>query len=285
MTCEMVTDPCAEHGEGVIWDVSAARIRWVDMLAGDVLSLDDATGQVSRLHVGTVASAIRPRVDGGLVIAVERGFALLSADSHDIEILPEIWTDPTVRMNDGACDSGGRFYCGSMAYDAAPHRGALYRLDPTRTVTRVLDAVTISNGLAWSPDGTVAYYVDSATQRVDAFTYDVEAAALTERRPIVTIDEADGTPDGLTVDGEGYLWVAMWAGSAVRRYDPGGRLDRVVEIPARHVTACAFGGPGLADLYITTSRLGLAADVDPLAGALFRFRPGVQGLAVRPFAG
>lgn len=281
----MVTEPCGNHGEGVIWDPSAGVVRWVDMLAGDVLTLASPGAGVSRLHVGDVAAAIRPRRTGGLVIAVERGFALMDEDASEPRHLGELWADRTIRMNDGACDPQGRFYCGSMAYDAAAGRGALFRLDPDGTVSMVLERVTISNGLAWTADGALVYYVDSATNRVDAFDFEQERGLLTNRRPAVQIGADEGTPDGITIDAEGFIWVAMWGGSAVHRYAPNGKLDGIVRLPARQVTSCTFGGPRLDELYVTTSRLGLSGDDDPEAGALFRCRPGVQGLPPHLFAG
>ena len=281
----MVTDPCTYHGEGAIWDPAARAVRWVDMLAGDVLTLDPATSSVSRLHVGNVAAAIRPRVTGGLVVAVERGFALLDAGSNTPRFLGELWSDTTIRMNDGGCDHQGRFYCGSMAYGAALGRGTLFRLDPDGTVSTVLQGVTISNGLAWSPDGSTVYYIDSATQRVDAFDFDRDRGTLTDRRSLVRIAEEDGAPDGMTVDADGFLWVAMWGGSSVRRYAPNGRLDATLTLPALQATSCSFGGPALDELYVTTSRVGLTRDQDPWAGALFRSRPGIRGVPPNRFAG
>jgi sugar lactone lactonase YvrE len=186
-------------------------------------------------------------------------------------------------MNEGGCDPDGRFWCGSMAYDQAPGRGALYRLDPDGAVRRILDGVTISNGLDWSPDGSLAYYDDTATHRVDVFDYD-RVTGLTARRPFVRLPD-DGNPDGLTVDAEGGVWVALFGGGAVHRYTPAGALDVVVEVPTAQVTACTFGGPRLDELFVTTSREGMAADDDPLAGALFRAEVGVPGLPVREFAG
>ena len=158
---EQVTDPVAYHGEGPVWSDRWGGLRWVDMLAGDVLSLA-ADGTVGRRHVGDVAAALRPRRGGGAVIAVERGFALEDADGT-LTPLDPVWSDPGVRMNEGGCDPDGRFWCGSMAYDQRPGAAALYRLDPDGAVRRVLEGVTISNGLDWSPDGSLAYYDDTAT--------------------------------------------------------------------------------------------------------------------------
>src|SRR5690606_7214789 len=275
---EQITDPVAEHGEGPVW--MRGGLYWVDMLAGDMLALDPRTGGVTRTHLDTVAAVIRPRVSGGLVVAVENGFLLLDAEGGEERRIPVLGAG--VRMNEGACDPDGRFYAGSMAWDASPGRGALYRLDPDGSVHTVLSEVTISNGLGWSPDGATAYYVDTPTGRIDALDYD-PSTALTGRRRFAVIDDEDGRPDGLTVDREGYVWVALWGGGAVHRYAPDGRLDARLPVPAAQVTACTFGGPDLRDLYVTTSRLGLA-DAEPLAGAVFRQRVGVSGLPTTAFA-
>jgi sugar lactone lactonase YvrE len=249
------------------------------MLAGDVLSLAE-DGTVRRRHVGGVAAALRPRRGGGAVIAVERGFTLEDADGTLTPLQP-VWSDAGVRMNEGGCDPDGRFWCGSMAYDQRPGAAALYRLDPDGTVRAVLAGVTVSNGLDWSPDGSLAYYDDTATHRVDVFDYDRDAG-LTGRRPFVRMPD-DGNPDGLTVDAEGGVWVALYGSGVVHRYSPAGVLDDVVEVPTAQVTACTFGGPRLDQLFVTTSREGLAPGDDPFAGSLFRTDVGIAGLPVREF--
>jgi sugar lactone lactonase YvrE len=280
MRAEQLTEPVAYHGEGPVWSERWGGLRWVDMLAGDVLFLA-ADGSIERRHVGSVAAAIRPRSGGGAVIGVERGFALEGPDGMLTE-LDELWSDSRVRMNEGGCDPDGRFYCGSMAYDQRPGAAALYRLGADGTVNVVLEGVTVSNGLEWSPDGSRAYYNDTATHRVDVFDYDGESG-LTGRRPFA--DVAPGRPDGLTVDAEGGVWVAISNGGAVRRYTEDGKLDEVVEVPTTKTTACAFGGTDLDQLFITTSQEGLEPSADPVAGSLFRVVPGVTGVPVREFAG
>jgi sugar lactone lactonase YvrE len=277
---EQATDPVAHHAEGPVWSDRWGGLRWVDMLAGDVLSLA-ADGAVGRRHVGSVAAALRPRRGGGAVIAVERGFTLEDADGTLTPLHP-VWSDPGVRMNEGGCDPDGRFWCGSMAYDQRPGAAALYRLDADGSVHRVLDGITVSNGLEWSPDGSLAYYDDTATHRVDVFDYHRDAG-LTGRRPFVRLPDG-GNPDGLTVDAEGGVWVALYGSGAVHRYTPAGVLDGVVEVPAAQVTACTFGGPRLDQLFVTTSREGLEPGDDPLAGSLFRADVGVAGRPVREFA-
>ena len=279
MRAEQVTGPVAYHAEGPVWSDRWGGLRWVDMLAGDVLSLAE-DGTVRRRHVGSVAAALRPRRGGGAVIAVERGFTLEDADGTLTPLQP-VWSDAGVRMNEGGCDPDGRFWCGSMAYDQRPGAAALYRLDPDGTVRAVLAGVTVSNGLDWSPDGSLAYYDDTATHRVDVFDYDRDAG-LTGRRPFVQLPD-DGNPDGLTVDAEGGVWVALYGSGVVHRYTPAGVLDDVVEVPTAQVTACTFGGPRLDQLFVTTSREGLAPGDDPFAGSLFRTDVGIAGLPVREF--
>ncbi len=282
MLAERITDAVAYHGEGPVWSPRWGGLRWVDMLAGDVLSLEP-DGTIGRRHVGTVAAAIRPRRSGGAVLGVERGFAL-EDPSGEITALEPLWTHDRVRMNEGGCDPDGRFYCGSMGHDRTPGAGRVYRLDPDGTVEVAIDSVTIANGLDWSPDGSRAYFNDTETYRVDVFDYEGEAG-LSGRRPFVVIEPEDGRPDGLTVDAEGGVWVALNRGGAVHRYGPDGALDAVVEVPVRRTTACTFGGERLDQLYITTSREGLGPDEEPAAGSLFRADVGVVGQPVREFAG
>ena len=279
MRAEQVTGRLTYHGEGPVWSPRWGGLRFVDMLAGDVLTLRD-DGTVERRHVGTVAAAVRPRAGGGAVIGVERGFVLEEPDGS-LTRLPDLWTDDGVRMNEGGCDPDGRMYCGSMAYSKATGAGTLYRLDPDLSVRPVLDGVTISNGLEWSPDGARAYYNDTSSHRISVFDYDVQAG-LTARRTFVRID---GNPDGLTVDAEGGVWTALFGSGVVHRYTAEGVLDAVVEVPARQVTACTFGGAHLDRLFVTTSREDLDPDDDPLAGAVFAASVGVRGMPVREFAG
>jgi sugar lactone lactonase YvrE len=282
MKADQLTGPVAYHGEGPVWSEQWGGLRWVDMLAGDVLALRP-DGGVERRHVGTIAAALRPRRRGGAVIGVERGFALEEPDGT-LTTLPELWADTGVRMNDGGCDPDGRFYCGSMAYDKTPGAAALWRLDPDGSTRVVLESVTISNGLEWSPDGSRAYYTDTDTGRVDVFDYDRDSG-LQNRRTFVSVPTGEGRPDGLTVDAEGGVWVALNHSGTVRRYTPDGAVDAVVEVTPRKVTACTFGGERLDELFITTSRENLAPDEDPPAGSLFRAEVGVRGLPIREFAG
>lgn len=282
-SAERLTAPLAEHGEGPVWFAEAEQLLFVDMLAGTILTIDTTGTLIDSRHVGTVAAAFRPRTPGGLVIAVERGFALLSPDG-ELTTLPELWSDATVRMNDGGCDTQGRFLCGSMAYDAAAGRGALHRLELDGTTTIVLENVTVSNGLSFSADGATAVYVDSATHEVRRYRLSADDGPWSDYEVVVEIDTAMGTPDGLCVDAEGGIWVALWGGSAVHRYRATGELTDIVTLPVSKVTACALGGSDGRTLYITTSALGLDRDTEPQAGAIFTARVAVAAEPLLPSA-
>lgn len=284
LSAERITDSVAYHAEGPCWSPSWGGLRWVDMLAGDVLSFGEGDA-VQRKHVGDVVACVRPRATGGAILAVERGVALEDPDGvvHPAELL---WGTGDVRMNEGGVAPDGSFYVGSMAYDQAEGAATLYRVRPDLSWEPVLAGVTISNGIGWSPDGARAYYNDTPTGTVDVFDWS-PAVGLTGRRPFVVPRLADGPahPDGLTVDAEGAVWVALFGAGQVHRYTAAGELDTVVEVGARQTTACALGGEDLRTLYVTTSREGLDAADDPAAGSLFAVRVDAPGLPVLPFEG
>lgn len=280
---ERFTEPCTSHGEGPFWDAANDRLLLVDMLAGAVVEVD-AAGLTQRHQLAGVAAALRARRDGGYVLATEDRFVLLGPDLTEETVLPSVFTDPLIRMNDGGCDPQGRFYIGTMAYAETPGAGTLYRLDPDRSVHVALTGVTISNGLQWNRAGDTVFYSDTPTARLDAFDFDAVTGAFAGQRTFTEIADG-GLPDGLAIDEEDGLWVALWGGSAVHRYDASGRLDLVVELPVSNVTACTFGGPDLRTLYITTSRQGIAEGEQPEAGAVFRYGAGVRGAVPVAFAG
>jgi sugar lactone lactonase YvrE len=283
-TAEKVTGPIAWHGEGPVWDAAGNRLLIVDLMAGVVIDLASLDAPV-RHQVGTVAAALRPRVGGGFVIATEHGFSLVSADFELERTIPDVLTDSAIRMNDGGCDPQGRFYCGTMAYDETPGAGAMYGLNPDGSTRLVFDGVTISNGLQWSADGTVAYYNDTPTGRTDMFDFDGSNGTFHNRRPFASVGDGPGLPDGLTVDAEGGVWTALWGGGAAQRYDASGRLTEIVKVPGvTNTSACVFGGDDLATLFITTSREGVPDGEQPDAGAVFAVSPGVAGRPLPAFA-
>jgi sugar lactone lactonase YvrE len=276
---EQITDPVAYHAEGPVWSEQWGGLRWVDMLAGDILTLR-GDGTIDRMHLGTVAAFVRPRRSGGYVVGLERGIGLSDDVNAPPVALPPMWSDPGIRMNEGGCDAAGNLYAGSMPYDVTPGAASLYRIAPDGLVETVLGSVTISNGIDFSPDGSLAYYNDSQTRRTDVF--DVIDGRLTNRRPFH--DGNGGTPDGLCVDSEGNVWVALNSMGAVRLYSPSAQVMAEIELPVRLVTACTLGGADGRDLYVTTSRENLE-NPEPEAGAVFRLRADVAGKAVLAYAG
>jgi sugar lactone lactonase YvrE len=273
--------------EGPVWDDRTQTLVWVDIMNNAVHVYDPSSGQDRSVDVGQPVGAAALRERGGLVLALRDGFALLDAELGDLRWVASVEADvPSNRMNDGKCDAAGRFWAGTMAFDVTPGVACLYRLDPDYHVSCVVTGVTLSNGLDWSADNRRMYYIDSTTQRVDAFDFDLECGLLGERRTVLTVSKEVGLPDGMMVDAEGGLWVAIHGGGAVHRYTPDGRLDRVLRVPVKHVTCCTFGGPDFGDLYITSMTYGLGELRDqPLAGALFRCRPGVRGRPSFRFGG
>jgi sugar lactone lactonase YvrE len=285
---EIVLDAHAELGEGPSWDPATRRLIWVDITAELVHRFDPASGQDERFEVGQPVGAAVPTTDGRLALAVSDGFAFLDPTTGAVERIADVELDlPDTMMNDGKCDPAGRLWAGTKDAVGSRSIGALYRLGPDRRPVQVLTGLKVSNGLGWSPDRTTMYFIDSPTQRIDVFDFDLERGEIADRRTLVEIPEAWGLPDGMTVDEEGFLWVAFWGGSAVRRFDPTGEVDSLVEFPVSQVTSCAFGGQDLSELYVTSARDGLSEEQmaeQPLAGALFRLSPGVRGQRPHPFA-
>jgi len=272
--------PVAELGEGPHWDAATESLYWVDVPAGLVHLLGPDGTHVS-WDAGQPVSAVVPRVGGGLVLTARDGFLALDTGTGAVTTLVQVEADlPGNRMNDGCCDRAGRFYAGTMAADESPGAGSLYRLDPDLRLTRLFGGVGISNGIGWSPDQTRMYYVDSLAYRIDVMDYDPATGEIGRRRCLATLGHGDVLPDGLSVDAEGCVWVAVWAGGAVQRSSPDGRLTQIVKLPAAHVTSCAFGGTDLDVLYIST-----AAGPGTSAGALFACRPGATGQECHPFRG
>ena len=285
-TAELVLDARARLGEGPLWDERRRVVVWVDILAPAVHAFRPGDGSDTVMPVAQAVGAVALREQGGLLLALEDGFWLRDAGGRMLRLAPVEADDRSIRMNDGRVDPEGRFYCGTMAYDERPGAASLYRLEPDGRISRVLTGATISNGIDWSPDGRTCWYIDTPTRGVDVFDYERGTGELSHRRRVVTIPDGAGWPDGLTVDAEGCAWVAFWGGWCVRRYTPDGALDREIRLPVAQVTSCTFGGDKLDELYITTAWNGLS-DADraaqPLAGGLFRARPGVRGLPARRF--
>jgi sugar lactone lactonase YvrE len=287
---ELALDARAELGEGPVWSERERRLIWVDIPGRAVHLSDLANGKDRRIALDGMPGAVVERAGGGLALAWAKGFGALVPANGRVES----WCHPEAhlplnRFNDGKCDAQGSFWAGTMATDEP--RGpnaALYRLGPDRRAVKMLDRVTISNGLAWSADGSTLFYIDTPTSCIAA--YEVRGDRLGPKRVAVEVDSQEhGWLDGMCIDAEGLLWVAHFGGGRVNRFDPrNGRLVQTVRLPVSNATSCCFGGERLDHLYITTARLGLderGRTEQPTAGSVYRYQTGAIGLPSTPFAG
>lgn len=287
---QLILDAKVELGEGSIWDHRQQRLYWVNITAGEVHIYDPSVGSDRVIPVGQYVGTVAPARSGALMAALHHGFGRLDLETGALELIHAPEKDkPDNRFNDGKCDPAGRFWAGTISLKREKGVCALYRLDCDLTVTRMVEGVSNSNGICWSLDASTMYYIDTPTGRVDAFDYDAKTGSIANRRPVITVPPDMGHPDGMTIDAGGMLWVCLWGGGCVSRWDPRtGALLETVRVPAAQVSSCAFGGPDLNDLYITTARQNLSeADLvgQPHAGGLFRTRPGVRGIPAFEFGG
>ncbi len=279
--------------EGPRWHEERQELLWVDILGSQIrrgtLAADGSLDHVVTISLDRHVGAVAPALDGGYVVAAGPGFLFVDEDGSVRELAQPEAGRTDVRMNDGACDPQGRFWAGTMAYDETPGAGALHRLELDGSCTTVLTGLTIANGIGWSGDGSTMYLNDSGTGCVEAFQFDSDSGAITERRTLVHSDRPGVVPDGLTVDEEDGIWVALWGGGAVNRYGPDGSLLASLELPVERPTSCAFGGPDRTTLFITTAREGLDDDAlarQPDCGRVFAISDlGVRGLPCQPYRG
>lgn len=283
MRIDVAFDARAELGEGPLWDVERQCLWFVDIMRGHVHRFDPAVGSDRIYEVGQPVSAVACATRGDLVCAVRDGFVRLDTDSGVVTPLASVEADnPRNRMNDGYVDARGRFWAGTMSMHREREQGALYRLDPDGTVTKHLDGVTTSNGIDWTGDSTRMYYIDTGRPQIDVFDFDVDRGTIANRRVFAAIDPSEGKPDGLIVDADDHVWVALWNGGRLYRYAPDGMRVETVMLPTPLTTKPAFGGADLGDLYVTSAFIALDAAAriaSPQAGCLFRLRPGVRGRA------
>jgi sugar lactone lactonase YvrE len=286
---ECVLDAKSFLGEAALWDVQDGVLYWVDIKAHEIHRFDPASGRDQHWSTPEDVGSLAVREAGGLVVAMASGFHFFDLASQRFEAIGDPEADrPENRFNDGKPDRYGRFWAGTMHDSESAASGALYRVDPDLRWHRMAEGVTVSNGLAWSPAGDVMYYACSSQRTVWAFDADPDGGTISNRRVFVGTSELGGAPDGATVDGEGCYWLTLPGAWKVARYDPKGRLMRVIELPVELPTCVAFGGPQLDVLYVTTSRFNrteaqLASQ--PLAGGLFALDVGVRGLPETRFRG
>ena len=287
---ELLVDQHALVGEGPLWDEREQVLYWVDILNSTVFVYDPATGGNEAINVGQHVGTVVLRESGGLMLAVQQGFASFDPATQELNLIanPEAHVTGN-RFNDGKCDPAGRFWAGTMAYEDPKDSGGLYRLDTDLTVHKVFGGVAISNGIVWSLDHTTMYYIDTLRKNVRAFAYDNDTGAIANERVAIDVPEAIGLPDGMAIDSDGMLWVAHYGGSCVTRWNPDtAELLEKIDLPVTQVTACAFGGANLDTLYITSAAQQLdAAELarQPHAGGLFAVETPYQGVPSFRFGG
>jgi len=276
-------------GEGPIWDTHEAKLYWVDIRAPALLCLTPSDGKVSRWAMPSAIGCVALRASGGLLVGLHDGLYGFDTESEALSRLVSLEPDqPQNRLNDGKCDRYGRFWIGTMHDASTETTGSLYRVDRDRTFSRILKDIGTPNSVAWSPDNRWFYFADTRKDCIRAYAYDLSTGSIGKGHVFAGPGAAAGRPDGATVDEVGCLWSARYGGGAVVRFMPNGRIDRIVELPVRQVTSCAFGGHDLSTLYVTTSRWRLTeAELasQPLAGGLFAITAGVRGVPETPFAG
>lgn len=285
------TDEQLELGEGVRWDARTGELLWVDILAGRVFRAsvlpDGGLSPVRDYRVGTTVGAVAPITgDDGWLVAAGRGFARLSPDGSVSTVVGDV-APPGSRMNDAACDPQGRCWAGSLADDHREGAGMLHRLGTDGTVQTVLEGLTIPNGMGWSPDGGTMYLIDSVPRTLRAFDFEGGSGGISNGRVLLELPADVGGPDGMAVDAQGHLWIAVYGGAQVRHHAPDGELVAVHPVPAAQSTCCAFAGPGLQHLYVTTAT-EFFTDAQrrghPEAGLVYLLEPGAVGVAAAPFA-
>ena len=272
-----------------MWRAETQDLVWVDIESARVCCFNPATGENQTWDVGEKPGLAVPTKQGDLILGTSVGFVRLDLASGVLSPIIDPEQDlPNNRFNDGKVDPEGRLWAGTMGMDETPNVGSLYRLNRNLSADKLFDQVSISNGMAWTSDQKTFYYIDSPTRRVDVFDCDMAGGTVSDRRTAFELPEGMGYPDGMCIDNEGMLWVALWQGWGVARFAPGGALLAKVEVPVECVTSCCFGGENWDELYITTSSRDLdetGRAEQPLAGGLFRCRPGVSGPPTNLFLG
>ncbi len=290
MTPEIITSIKCNLGEGPVWDDQHQQLWWTDINAGKIFSTSMNGLDVQEYDIGDLVGTIGLCTDNRLILATINGFAKFDPESQKLEPIVDPENDlPNNRFNDGKPDPSGGMVAGSMSMKSEPNAGSLYRLDSSRTVTKIRNNVTTSNGLAWNASETVMYYIDTPLLKVIAYDFDQSSGTLSNPRDQFSMSPEYGYPDGMCIDAEGMLWIANYGGSAVRRWNPqNGALLESIDFPASQITCCTFGGPDLSTLFVTSASQNLSDEAlakQPDAGALFKVETPYQGTKAYRFAG
>ena len=282
MEAELLLDAKAMLGEGALWHPKEKKLLWVDIEGKALHIYDPVKNKDVKFDVGSRIGTVVPVKDGGALVALQSGIHKIDLKTGALSLVNNPLQDLNIRFNDGKCDPSGRFWVGTLALDARKKGAVLYRMDKDGSIRVMLDSVTISNGIVWSKDRKTMYYNDTPTLTVQAFDYNDKTGAITNRRVVITIPDGSGAPDGMAIDAEDKLWIALWGSGTVGRFDPEtGKLLQSIKVPAPNISSCAFGGKNLETLYITTAREWLSPEQleqFPLSGGLFVVKPGVIGV-------
>lgn len=280
---ELVIDSKSELGEGAIWNYKTNELIWVN-IKGEILNIfNPSINNNKEMFTGQMIGTVVPAESGNMLVALENGIYMLDTETGNKNFIVDPEKDmPDNRFNDGKCDPAGRFWAGTMSMVGKKEAGALYRFDLDSTIHKMVDNVTTSNGIVWSLEKDKMYYIDTPTRKVMAYDYNNNTGEISNPEIAVKVPADLGAPDGMTIDADGNLWIALWGGSAVGCWNPEtGELLRTVKVPAKNVTSCAFGDKDLKTLYITTARQGTGEEElknYPNAGGVFKIHPGVKGI-------
>jgi sugar lactone lactonase YvrE len=287
---EIVLDHSCELGEGPVWDEANQCILWLDIKRGEIHEYDPSLSTHKSFYVGEMIGCISPREKGGFIAGLENGIAFIDSEKKTVQHIVNPEEGMGNRFNDGKCDVAGRFWVGSMALSEEENKGNLYVMDTDLFIKKKIENVSISNGIAWNADSSIMYYINTPTDYIFAFDYNIETGDIDNQRVVIDLTHEKGHADGMTIDEEGMLWIAFYGGWRVARYDPGtGKLLQQIELPAENVTCCTFGGADLTDLYITTASQNMSEETlkeQPHAGKLFVVRnTGIKGILPQKFKG
>ncbi len=276
-------------GEGPVWDVKNQRLLWVDIVGQELNVFNPADGRNKTYKFPDIVTSATPRAAGGVLLTLRRSVALFDPATEKLETIAEVEADmPGNRFNDGKTDRQGRHWAGTMGDVDWNHPiGNLYRIGADRKPVRMEQKICCSNGIGWSPDNKTMYFCESFAHVIHAYDFDAATGDIANRRPFTTVN-TESFPDGLTVDAAGFVWSAQPVFGRLVRYDPAGKMERIIELPVSRGTSVMFGGPNLDTLYVTTMRTTLEdaqLAEEPLAGCLLAIQPGVRGIAEAPFQG
>jgi sugar lactone lactonase YvrE len=287
---ELIVDAKVQLGEGPSWDARNRVLYWVDILGKQVHIYDPAKKTDRTIDVPGLVGSVVPRASGGLIAALQDGFYSVDTETgKSAKLAAPAAMHDKIRFNDGKCDAAGRFLAGTMSLEGEKKAGELYSLHDDLSIETLVSPVTTSNGLAWSPDHRVLYYIDTPTKQVVAYDYDLSKGTISGKRVVIQIPDGQGVPDGMTSDTEGMLWVAQWDGFRLSRWNPAiGERLLTIQLPAARITSCVFAGEQMDELYITTASTGLSDQAkaeQPHAGGLFYYKAGVRGMPTYAFNG